>query len=157
MIHGKHSRADHLARSIVEINLGVLVACIPSYAPLLRILGQKALRGYLSQSQSRRNNTGPSLSAVGNDTRGSRLSRGLRGIQKGQDGSQDEEVTLWEARSGWGETGHGWSGDSVSMAAFQTKDGITTENGAGAERRGHESKIHVVRDISISSDHVSSM
>ena len=95
--------------SMIEIHIGCVIACIPTYTPLLKKLGGKISRGYshtMSRSQG--------LQYIGGRTLGTsatvRSERG--GAQKlgpgESDGSgataADDEIALWDTRPEKGDT-----------------------------------------------------
>lgn len=75
--------------SAVEINLGVVVACVPTFGPLLKRFGQKVSRG----SRSKVSRTANSSRRKTNETR-SRIPADRTRSWKGPSVAEDE-IELW--------------------------------------------------------------
>ncbi|KAK4892078.1 hypothetical protein LTR27_009428 [Elasticomyces elasticus] len=85
--------------SIVEINLGVFIACTPSFAPLLKQFGKTVSNGYLTTSQAKRQKASTAATPKSGNA-GNRLSKiNTFGTGKSKSGVEledgDDEVMLW--------------------------------------------------------------
>lgn len=126
--------------SIVEINMGVIVACVPAFSPLLKSFSKKVSYNSRSRSntygpktgaQSKGAHTGQqrSSAAMGSRTPASR-SRILASFR------DDDEVELCETKGGWAAAGsHGWTAGSQPTATRVYTHGVSGDSDSGDRSR----------------------
>jgi len=138
--------------SIVEIHTGVLIACMPSFAPLLKSFGRKVSHSYQSNGQSKRQKVNAQSD---NTPQAKRLSKGNAfGSARSADDLEtvDDEIKLWHTpQRTWPAEFHAWGGDSHPMSDLQT-EGRAEDNGHAGQRpprRESDFKITVVREITV--------
>ncbi|PSK43045.1 hypothetical protein B9Z65_6999 [Elsinoe australis] len=133
--------------SIVEMNLGIFVACVPSFAPLLRFIGRKAVTGYRSQSRG----LGPRGQVQ--DAYGQSYQRRSRVIggdsHRSRLDSEDDKIALWEQKDWAGLVQQREIHAEPSSAEHVRATGANSPEAA----EGYERDIHVVREVMISSQH----
>jgi hypothetical protein len=155
--------------SIVEINLGVLIACIPTFAPMMRSFSVKAQaiqKSYHSRASSKSHKRQSKILLASDSTK--RQSRELESPKRsskvlsppppalGTLGEDDDEQELWGKRRGWGEETYGWGdANAVPMSAVHMRGqaGDADAGMAGTERgRPEPDGIMVSHSVSISRD-----
>lgn len=130
--------------SIVEINVGVIVTCVPAFRPLLRGLGQK-----ITSSQNTKLTTFRQRSNNPSTTPRSRLNRQSDGksatLMASRDAAnkipEEDEIELWD----------GWRGQNVHPRASAHAQ-AETMNDAGsstADSGAEEMQITVRHDVSV--------
>ncbi|TKA61916.1 hypothetical protein B0A55_11312 [Friedmanniomyces simplex] len=156
--------------SIVEINLGVFIACTPSFAPLLKQFGNKVTNGYQSNSQSKRQKaTAGADYQPGTATNAKRLSKGNvfstgKSVSANDLETAEDEVMLWSAsRRAWPAEAYAWGGNAHPMTDIQAKSKMAGEDhdidqyvsrheGKAANLKENDARgreITVVREISV--------
>lgn len=151
--------------SIVEINVGVLVASAPACAPLLKILANTAntvVRTYHSRSSSRSEKR---VSKTLDEDKRRSMKPGNRGSKvlgippPALAGSKEDhdEVALWAKRRGWGVDTYGWSdvnatGDAIKAEVHADGRPVDEEAGFLGERDRLQKGIVISHSINVSRD-----
>ncbi|KAK5744377.1 hypothetical protein LTR17_002087 [Elasticomyces elasticus] len=145
--------------SIVEINLGVFIACTPSFAPLLKQFGKTVSNGYLTTSQAKRQKASTAATPKSGNA-GNRLSKiNTFGTGKSKSGVEledgDDEVMLWGSTQE-----HSWGnhGSNHPMTNIQTNTRSADDDGddgklgkhKGDDPRGQD--ITIMHEISVTHD-----
>ncbi|KAM0716933.1 hypothetical protein Q7P37_006785 [Cladosporium fusiforme] len=143
--------------SIVEINMGVIVACVPAFSPLLKSFGKKM--SYNSRSRS---------GAYGqkSGTKGAYATHGSKsgtapGIHRSVSKSRilasvrdEDEVELCDTKHGWVPDRNGWNAATVqhgksSMYTHGTADESNPPDRSGASSPGDQHQITVVHEYTV--------
>lgn len=137
--------------SIVEINMGVIVACVPAFSPLLKSFGKKLSYNSRSRSGAYGKTAGSKGASATRDDRrqvgnGSRVpasrSRILRSFRA------DDEVELCDAKDGWVSHPRGWNTSNVQSAPASTHARDVT-NEAESDRLSGASSAEGERHITV--------
>ena len=110
--------------SIVEIHTGVCIACMPSFAPLLKSFGQSFGKKFTHNSHAGSPLKGPNANprSIGSPHK-KMLSNGysLSGLSSGHDRKADkDELRLWDVpQRAWAAEAYAWSGDSHPVSDRQ--------------------------------------
>ncbi|KAI5204328.1 hypothetical protein E4T38_04714 [Aureobasidium subglaciale] len=127
--------------SAVEINLGVVVACVPTFGPLVKRWGQKVSRG----SRSKVSKLAGSSRRKTNETR-SRLPADMSRSWKGPTVAEDE-IELWTSTN-----------RIVGGASRMQSSAAASENDDDGKQSGsqslHEQQIRVQRDVTVRLDEI---
>ncbi|KAI5240906.1 hypothetical protein E4T43_05753 [Aureobasidium subglaciale] len=127
--------------STVEINLGVVVACVPTFGPLVKRWGQKVSRG----SRSKVSKLAGSSRRKTNETR-SRLPADMSRSWKGPTVAEDE-IELWTSTN-----------RIVGGASRMQSSAAGSENDDDGKQSGsqslHEQQIRVQRDVTVRLDEI---
>ncbi|KXL49959.1 hypothetical protein M433DRAFT_457922 [Acidomyces richmondensis BFW] len=143
--------------SIVEINLGVFIACVPSFAPLLKYFSRE-ISSYQTKNRSKRktDNITHDLSSEVLSQTNTKKSKTFGTVVQEEEDTADDEVKLWTARRGWGEGVYGWTDvNAVPMTSLggQTKgtddDESDFQQGNSGRDEQHHDDIVVTREISV--------
>ncbi|KAK3072224.1 hypothetical protein LTR53_007216 [Teratosphaeriaceae sp. CCFEE 6253] len=160
--------------SIVEIHTGVVIACMPAFAPLLKKAGSRVSHTYRSDSGSRKRKAGGAAgqATIGSTPQARRVSKGASlgnslgtsfGAAKSTNEIEaaDDEVMLWAApQHKWPAETHAWSGDAHPVSELRA-EGQTVEvrdearwvlprresRGESGDPRARE--ITVVREVTV--------
>jgi len=144
--------------SMVEINLGVFISCVPSFAPLLRYFSREISSGYHTNKQNKRktNHATHDLSSEVLSQTHTNKNKTFGTIVQEEEDAADDEVKLWTARRGWGEGVYGWTDvNAVPMTSLggQTKgtddDESDSQPGNSGRDESHHDEIVVTREISV--------
>lgn len=145
--------------SIVEINMGVIVACVPAFSPLLKNFSKKISYNSRSRSGAYGQKTGnkskvttqgqKSNAATGSRTPLSR-SRILASFR------DDDEMELCETKNGWAGDSHGWNTANIGPTATQVHTvGIANDgdsdrgSGTSSQLGQHQQQITVVHEYTV--------
>ncbi|THZ03652.1 hypothetical protein D6C95_03653 [Aureobasidium pullulans] len=125
--------------SAVEINLGVVVACVPTFGPLVKRFGQKVSRGSRSKvsrlANSSRRKTNESRSRLPAD-----MSRSWKGPTVAED-----EIELWTSTNRI-------VGGASRIQSSATGSGDDDDGKQSASQSVHEQQIRVQRDVTVRMD-----
>ncbi|OQO09229.1 hypothetical protein B0A48_06121 [Cryoendolithus antarcticus] len=150
--------------SIIEINIGVLIACVPSFVPMMRsasVRVQSIQKSYHSRNastskrQSKLITPGTSTNRYSKDFDSPKRSSKVLSPPPpalGTLGEDHDEQDLWAKRRGWNEDTYGWSdANAVPMTALEAR--VRSMDGDGSDR-GREIRegIMVSHSVSISRD-----
>ena len=99
--------------SIVEINLGVFIACVPAFTPLLKVVSRKTAQ-YRFQTRSRAKKRTAQSAHVesGNPTKDQIARKNESGFGttiKEEACTPDDEIALWTSRRGWPGDANAWT------------------------------------------------
>lgn len=136
--------------------MGVIVACVPAFSPLLKSFGKKLsynsrLRsGAYGGKSGKTGHTGhapKSGVATGNRTPMSR-SRILASFR------DDDELELCETKNGWVADAHGWNTANIGPAGTQVRTtGVTDDGDSGrstaSSPSGQQQQITVVHEYTV--------
>lgn len=125
--------------SAVEINLGVVVACVPTFGPLIKRFGQKVSRG----SRSKVSKLANSSRRKTNETRSRVLAEGTRSW-KGPTVAEDE-IELWTSTNRI-------VGGASRMQSSATGSDNDEEGKQSAPQSVDERQIRVQRDVTVQHD-----
>ncbi|KAK3653404.1 hypothetical protein LTR56_004608 [Elasticomyces elasticus] len=144
--------------SIVEINLGVFIACTPSFAPLLKQFGKTVSNGYLTTSQAKRQKASTAATPKSGNA-ANRLSKiNTFGTGKSKSGVEledgDDEVMLWGSTQehSWGNHG---SNHPMTNIQTNTRSADDTDDGKLSKLKGDDSRgqdITIMHEISVTHD-----
>lgn len=133
--------------SIVEINVGVLVASAPACAPLLKIMTNTA--GNVAKKVSYHSRSSSRSTKRQSKTLDAEVASKRRSMEPGQRGSKvlgipppalvgsredHDETALWAKRRGWGAETYGWSDVNATSDAIKAEvraDGRPVDEEAG--------------------------
>lgn len=141
----------------MEINLGVFIACVPSFAPLLKYFSRE-ISSYQTKNRSKRktDNITHDLSSEVLSQTNTKKSKTFGTVVQEEEDTADDEVKLWTARRGWGEGVYGWTDvNAVPMTSLggQTKgtddDESDFQQGNSGRDEQHHDDIVVTREISV--------
>ncbi|KAK6436449.1 hypothetical protein LTR95_007367 [Oleoguttula sp. CCFEE 5521] len=150
--------------SIIEINIGVLIACVPSFVPMMRSASvrlQSIQKSYhsrnasISKRQSNLVTPGTSTNRYSRDFDSPKRSSKVLSPPPpalGTLGEDHDEQDLWAKRRGWNEDTYGWSdANAVPMTALEAR--VRSMDGDGSDRgRDIREGIMVSHSVSISRD-----
>nr|OQO26986.1 hypothetical protein B0A51_05003 [Rachicladosporium sp. CCFEE 5018] len=150
--------------SIIEINIGVLIACVPSFVPMMRsasVRVQSIQKSYHSRNAStskRRSKLitpGTSTNRYSKDFDSPKRSSKVLSLPPpalGTLGEDHDEQDLWAKRRGWNEDTYGWSdANAVPMTALEAR--VRSMDGDGSDRgRAMREGIMVSHSVGISRD-----
>lgn len=125
--------------SAVEINLGVVVACVPTFGPLVKRFGQKVSRG----SRSKVSRLANSSRRKTNESR-SRLPADMTRSWKGPTVAEDE-IELWTSTNRI-------VGGASRIQSSATGSGDDDDGKQSASQSVHEQQIRVQRDVTVRMD-----
>ncbi|KAK3642610.1 hypothetical protein LTR56_010658 [Elasticomyces elasticus] len=145
--------------SIVEINLGVFIACTPSFAPLLKQFGKTVSHGYLTNSQSKRQKASTAATPKSGKA-ANRISKiNTFGTGKSKSGVElkdgDDEVMLWGTTQE-----HAWGnhGSNHPMTNIQTNTRSADDESDDGKLSKHKvddprgQDITIMHEISVTHD-----
>ncbi|KAK5695782.1 hypothetical protein LTR97_008202 [Elasticomyces elasticus] len=145
--------------SIVEINLGVFIACTPSFAPLLKQFGKTVSHGYLTTSQAKRQKASTAATPKPGNA-ANRLSKiNTFGTRKSKSGVEledgDDEVMLWGTTQehAWGNHGSNHPMTNIqtnTRSADDDSDDGKLSKHKGDDPRGQD--ITIMHEISVTHD-----
>ncbi|RMY23430.1 hypothetical protein D0867_02055 [Hortaea werneckii] len=146
--------------SMVEIHVGCLVACIPTYTPLLRKLGGKVTRTYRDNRSAVFRRHGSTITAESSHRVGERHARHAEASPHGHTNKRmtcaDDELALWDTNPEKGQAAAWAAPNAYRMTALsRDEDSVDEETNSGNSlgltnvSAHRDNEITVTREIRI--------
>ncbi|KAI6835271.1 hypothetical protein KC340_g5560 [Hortaea werneckii] len=146
--------------SMVEIHVGCLVACIPTYTPLLRKLGGKVTRTYRDNRSAVFRRHGSTITAESSHRVGERHARHAEASPHGHTNKRmtcaDDEIALWDTNPEKGQAAAWAAPTAYRMTALsRDEDSVEEETNSGNSlgltnvSAHRDNEITVTREIRI--------
>lgn len=134
--------------------MGVIVACVPAFSPLLKSFGRKITSNSRSRSGGYGPRTGENSKLAPQELKSGTVRTRASLRVMASSAHDEDEMELFEAKNGWGSEPQGWNTTTRVDAVTVASDGDSDRGSdtSSEQRQRQQQQITVVHEYSVRRD-----